>query len=370
MRAVRCALQHTVTPCMLPASQNSMPFPIPMEMLLLVIVLGSLSISALCSLSEAALYSVPMAHVRHLAESGSKAGAVLLRFKDNMTRPISGILILNTIANTAGPSLGAAIVGEIYGDQAVLIFALGMTALVLVLSEIFPKIVGVAFAKPVSRAVALPLLLVISLFSPLIYLLQKFSNSIQPEQDQPTVSRQEVLTMAAMGAEEGTIDDLEGRVIENVIGLDAVLVRDIMTPRVNVFRALEDATLRSLDQELPEWAFTRIPLHKAGDPDQLTGYVRQRDLYREIIYGNRDARLADIARPLRTVSELLGVDKLLMQMIGSKEHMYAVVDEHGSLAGVVTLEDAIEQVVGREISDEYDVLKREGVRALGGRGKR
>lgn len=340
-----------------------------MEMLLITVVLVSLTVSALCSLTEAALYSVPMAYVRHLAESGSKAGASLLRFKQDMTMPISAVLLLNTIANTAGPAFGAGIVGDIYGDRAVLLFALGMTVLVLLLSEIFPKIIGVTFAKPVAHAMALPLQLMILIFYPFIRLLRIFSNAIQPQQEEPSVSRQEVLTMAAMGAEEGTIDDLEGRVIENVIELDQVLVRDIMTPRVKVFRALEDASLASLEHELPDWAYTRIPLHKAGDPDQLTGYVRQRDVFREILYGKRDALLREIARPLRTVTELLAVDKLLLQMIGSKEHMYAVVDEYGTLAGVVTLEDAIEQIVGREISDEYDVLKKKGMRRLGGRAR-
>jgi CBS domain containing-hemolysin-like protein len=134
-----------------------------------------------------------------------------------------------------------------------------------------------------------------------------------------------------------------------------LLVRDILTPRVVVFRVSEKLTIGEIEGDLLNWEYTRVPLYSEDDPEHLTRYVRQRDIYREIIRGNHSSTLKDISRPLTTVPELARVDKILFQMFEKGEQIYAVVDEHGGLAGLVTLEDIIEEVVGHEIVDEYDV---------------
>jgi len=107
---------------------------------------------------------------------------------------------------------------------------------------------------------------------------------------------------------------------------------------------------------LPTWNHSRVPLFKKREPDFLTGYVIQRDIYRELLAGNEGGKLVDLSRPLQAVPELMRVDKLLLKMFEEREHICAVVDEHGSLAGIITLEDIIEEVVGREIVDEYDAV--------------
>ena len=330
-----------------------------MEYLLVITVCLSLAIAFFCSISEAALYAVPLPHVRHLATSGKRAGKLLAEFKSDMARPITAILILNTFANTTGPAIGGAVAELLFGQSGILYFAILMSIAVLFIGEIVPKFLGVTYSRQVSAATVLPLAAVVRVCSPIIGIANVIMRRIEPEIDMPTVSHEEVLSMAAIGADEGALDHLEGSVIRNVIGLDRVLVRDILTPRVVVFRVAETSTLAEVQKELFDWNFTRVPTYREEDPDVLTGYVRQRDIYRALIKEGTDKNLPlrQIARPLQTVPELMRADKLLLKMFEDREHICSVVDEHGALAGIITLEDILEEMVGREIVDEYDVVR-------------
>ena len=323
---------------------------------LILSVLVSLGVSALCSLMEAALYAVPIGHVKHLSESGSRVGAILQRFKDDVGRPISAILILNTVSHTAGAAVAGAAAAELFGNEGMVIFSLIFTLLILYLSEIVPKVVGVVYCKRVAAIMAYPLSYLVLILAPLISVSQKIAEFIKPKEGAPQVSHQEMLSMADIGTEEGSLDLLEGSVIKNVIGLDQVLVRDVLTPRVVVFRKLETTKLSEISDELPEWNFSRVPIYAEDDSDHLTGYVIQRDIYRELLQGNLDLELRELARPIHTVPELMRVDLLMLEFFEKKEHICAVVDEHGGLAGLITLEDVIEEIVGREIVDEYDTI--------------
>jgi CBS domain containing-hemolysin-like protein len=162
--------------------------------------------------------------------------------------------------------------------------------------------------------------------------------------------------MAKLGHEEGVLDHLEGSVIRNVVGLDRRLVKDVLTPRVVVFRLGENTVLSDIREEMMDWSHTRVPLFPEDNQDNITCYVIQRDLFRNLIKGETDARLKDLARPLTTVTEFMRTDKLLLQMFETRESMCSVVDEHGAFAGIVTLEDIMEEIVGREIVDEYDLV--------------
>ncbi|MBX7138987.1 MAG: hemolysin family protein [Oligoflexia bacterium] len=325
---------------------------------LVAVVLGSLAVSAICSLVEAAIYAVPVSHVKALADSGSKAGLALQRFKEDIARPISLILLINTMANALGPLVCGWLVGELFENSgyAVGIFSLGFAAAILIIGELIPKTAGVVYCKPVSTVAALPISFLIKLFYPLIRFSEIIHQLLPHNEDAPTVSHEEVLSMAAIGTEEGALDDFEGSVISNVIGLDKLLVKDVLTPRVVVFRLAETTAVGALKNEITGWQFTRIPIFSVEDPDHLTGYVTQRDIYRVLIEGNEQQSLKELARELQTVPELMRVDKLLLRMFEQKEHICAVADEHGSLAGIITLEDIIEEIVGKEIVDEYDAV--------------
>ncbi|MEZ4754587.1 MAG: hemolysin family protein [Bdellovibrionota bacterium] len=322
----------------------------------IIAVLGSILISACCSLIEAALYALPLGHARTLSEEGSKSGKLLLKYKDDMRQPVAAILILNTISHTFGAAVAGWAAGELFGSQFLAIFSGIFTFLILYLSEILPKTVGVTFCRQVAPFIAFPIKFLIFVLYPFITISQALSSFIKSEAYEHSVSHEEMLSLAAIGTEEGSLDRLEGSVISNVIGLDRILVRDILTPRVVVFRLDEDTQLKDLKAEIDEWNYSRVPLFNSAEQDHLTSYITQRDVYRELLKGNFELKVKSLSRPLQIVPELMSVDNLLVEMFDKREHICAVVDEHGGLAGIITLEDVLEEVVGKEIIDEYDAV--------------
>jgi len=326
-----------------------------MIIILLAVTLTAVLLSAFCSLMEAALLAVPLAHVKHLSDKNIKSGKILMGFKADMGAPISAILILNTISNTIGAAVAGAIVAREYDETAVVIYSLIFTGLILFFSEIIPKHLGATHPKTISSYIAKPLLFLTKLLAPLICVTslvsKKFSSS-----SEPSVSEDEVLSMAQLGNEEGVIDNLEGSVIRNIIGLDRLLVKNILTPRVVVFRIEATTKVKEIKSDIPSWNNTRVPLFNDGDNDSISGYVIQRDIYRAIVSDEGEKTLAELSRPLTIVSEFMRADKLLLQMFEMGETICSVIDEHGAFTGIVTVEDIIEEIVGREIVDEYDLV--------------
>jgi CBS domain containing-hemolysin-like protein len=326
--------------------------------LLIIVVVVSIAVSALCSVMEAALFAVPLAHAKYLADKGSRAGKILLSFKEEIGRPVSAILILNTVSHTVGAAVAGALVAKIFVDdpeQAVLIFSIVFTLLMLYLSEIIPKQLGALFGRSISVLIAMPLQILIKLLYPAIILTEGVSKLFRRNGGEPGIAVQDFVSMADIGTEEGVLDHLQGSVIRNVIGLDRLLVKDILTPRVVVFRLPENQSVGNLRGDILEWNFTRVPVFDPNDGENVTGYVMQRDVFRALLKGEDDQPLSEFARPLTTIPELMRVDQLLLQMFEG-EAICSVVDEHAGFAGIVTLEDIIEEIVGREIVDEYDLV--------------
>ncbi|MFN8392744.1 MAG: hemolysin family protein [Bdellovibrionota bacterium] len=324
---------------------------------LLIITLMSLCVSFCCSMMEAALLTVPYAHVKHVAEQGSRAGKRLLTFKDDIRKPIAAILLLNTISLTLGSAVGGALVVQAFKtDSAVLAYSCAFTLLLLYGAEIPPKELGVVYCRTIALLMTYPLSLLIKFFYPFIWFSEWLSKHVGAEENEPSVSLAEVLSVAKIGSEEGVLDRLEGSVIRNIIGLDRRLVKDVLTPRVVVFRLDEAMSVNDVAEDILTWNHTRIPLFPEDEPDRIERYVLQRDVFRALVRGQREVPLRDLARPLTTISSLMRADKLLLQMFEKREHICAVVDEHGGFAGIVTLEDIIEEIVGREIVDESDLV--------------
>ncbi len=323
---------------------------------LAAVVVFSIGISALCSLMEAALFAVPKAHAKYLADKGSKTGQLIYGFKENLSPPISAILILNTISHTIGAAVAGALVAKHYGDESVVYFSIVFTIAMLYLSEIIPKQIGAMSARSVSLMIAWPLHFLVLLCSPFIYFTDKVAKLFKKGGDEPSFSEQEFLSLTEIGTSEGVLDHLEGSVIQNIIGFDRLLVKDVLTPRVVVFRLSNEQSLSEVKQDLLDWTFSRVPLFSEGDEEVIDTYVTQRDIYRALIQGEDKKCLKDLARPLTTVSELMRADKVMLEMFEKREAICSVVDEHGAFAGLITLEDLVEKLVGKEIVDEYDLV--------------
>ncbi|MHC5037090.1 MAG: CNNM domain-containing protein [Planctomycetota bacterium] len=321
---------------------------------LILAVSIAVGVSFLCSLMEAALFAVGAPFVRSLKESGSRVGKILERFKENVDRPISAILILNTTANTAGAAVAGAAAADYWGDRSLFWFSLMFTLLILFISEIIPKVLGATYCRPVAVLMAIPLSIAIILLSPLIFITRAVSRFLRREDLGPEASEEEVRAMAAISADEGSILPIEKELIGNVLRLNEVTAEDIMTPRTVVFRKPEGMPLREVATDTVGWTFSRVPIHREDDVDELVGIVLRRDVFSGIAENQLNTTLAEIAHPVRFVSESMPGHTLLTEFIKARQHLFAVVDEYGGLTGIVTLEDVLELLLGKEIVDEFD----------------
>jgi len=326
-----------------------------MTMLLVYLALA-LGVSFLCSLLEASLLSIPAGYVAMMVQQGQAAGARLERMKANIDRPLAAILTLNTIAHTVGAAGVGAQAQVVFGKAWVAVTSAVLTLLILLLSEIIPKTLGAVHARRLATFTAWTVHVMILTLYPLVRACEVLSNLVGGRKVQPPLTRSEMIAVTELGRQHGQIDRGESRVIRNLLTLKDVHVKDILTPRAVVFSLPADWTVsQALDkhQALP---FSRIPVIE-GDLDHIVGLVLRAqilDAYRE---GRPDQKLADLANPIRTIPENAPVDALLEQFIQHREQLFQVVDEYGGTEGVVTLEDAIETLLGVEIVDETDTVR-------------
>lgn len=311
-------------------------------------------VSALCSLSEASIYAVRRPYIRTLIDSGSLAGVALEGYKDNMERPISAILIVNTAANTAGAAIAGAQAVVLFGPESFLWFSAAFTLAVLLFSEIFPKILGVVYSRPIARAAALPWKAAITVLTPIVWTVERFSTVLKPSGQVFAAPEDEVAQLARISADEGSISDHEAEMVTNALALNDLTAREVMTPRPVVFRLPTSATLAEVREQVTDWTHSRIPTFDPDDPDRWTGMVRSVDLLAALAEGRDGDTVGELARPLHFVTEGMRGHHLLSRFISERTHLFAVVDEFGGVAGVVTLEDVVESLLGREIVDETD----------------
>ncbi len=320
-------------------------------MVKLLWVLGlSLSISFLCSVLEAVLLSVTYPYVAVMKEQHGRAGRYMEKLRKDVERPIAAILTLNTIAHTVGAAMAGAIVKDLYGDTWLTLFSAGLTLAVLVLSEIIPKTLGAVFWKQLAPPTAFFLRWLIWVMTPIVAALAVFQNLIKPRGHQPTISRAEIEVLAEIGLREGTLDRSEWQVMSNIMRLDQRSAGQVMTPRTDIvgiplYATVEDAKALMLDE-----GHLRLPVYD-GTLDQIVGLLLARDLWQADRGGV--THIDDIIRPILFTPTSKSVEDLLPEMRQKRTKMMVVLDEFGGTAGLVTLEDLIEEIVG-EIQDEHE----------------
>ncbi|MFP6644174.1 MAG: hemolysin family protein [Candidatus Latescibacterota bacterium] len=326
-------------------------------MIELVVAVGlAVSISAMCSLFEAVLYSVPVGYIEALAESGRTSGRILKALRDRVDRPIAAILSLNTIANTAGAAIAGAAAVKVFGDDRLVWFSVFFTLAILVLSEVIPKTLGVVYARPLASPVARPLLALVWIFRPIIWFTSQLTALMTRGSAQPDVSVEEITVLAKLGLQAGTLDAGKAAVIENILSLDERDVRDIMTPRTVMSSLSASLTLGELkDSQKLAGVFdhSRVPVFDK-DADDVVGMVLRRDVLTAMAEDKFDRRLEEFMRPVDFIAETLSVNRLLRRLLETGQHLVLVIDEYGGLAGLVTLEDVLEEILGIEIVDEFD----------------
>ena len=322
------------------------------ESLIYIIMIVSILVSALCSTLEATLLSTPLSYITGLEDQGVKGAKRLKKLKQHSDRPISAILCLNTIANTVGASIVGSLVYEVYGDAIVGIFSTVFTLAILIFSEIIPKTIGTSYW----RTLALPASAIINgmifISFPLVWVLEKLTGLISSRSTQISVSREDISAMVSVATEEEVIEKEEKKMIQNLLKLDELTAHEIMTPSAVVEMAEGNMTIREFyDSEL---SHSRIPVYDEENDEYVIGYVLRQEILEKMAEDRFATRLHDILRPIMTFGEEDSVADIWEKMLEKKEHISVILDEYGSLRGIVTLEDVIETMLGHEIVDEKD----------------
>ena len=318
--------------------------------LLLAYFFLALFLSFLCSLLEAVLLSTPASYSSILAKQNSSQGERLERFKENINRPLAAILTVNTFAHTLGAAGVGAQTLELYGESSVAIASGILTLLILVFSEIIPKSIGSVYWRGLIGNTTLVVEVLIFFTYPLVLLAEYISNF---GQDEATVTREEVIAMAEMGEDEGVLEEQETDIIENTLKLKDVKVKDIMTPRSVIFALKSDLTVGQVLEEHETLDFTRIPIFE-GNLDVIKGMVNRYEIINRKAEDQFSTRMHEISQEVPFVNENDPIDKVLELFIKNRDHMALVKNDENSLTGLITLEDAIETILGQEIVDEHD----------------
>jgi CBS domain containing-hemolysin-like protein len=321
---------------------------------LVVTVLLTLGLSFLCSLSEAALYAVPVTRVETLRQAGSSLGVRLAGLRERVERPITAILTLNTFANTMGAAIAGSLFAGLFGARFVIVFSLALTIVILIFSEIVPKSIGVAFSRTLAPWLAWPIQVMVWALLPLVWLGEQLARLISPRRQIPGPSEDEIIALAMLSARGGGILAKEAHWVRHVLRLNDVTAGDIMTPRP-VMQTLEGGrTVGELAGDLQALGYSRLPVTTADGPDHITGIVMRRRIVNAFLEGERERTVAELQQPASFVPATTRGHQLLDLFIRQKSHLAIVVDEYGGTMGVVTLEDVIEAMLGEEIVGEFD----------------
>lgn len=321
--------------------------------LLLVFLTGTVSISFLCSILESVLMSTPLSFITMKKEQGSKLADRFLDYKTDTDRPLAAILSLNTVANT----IGAAGVGRqatiLFGSAWFGIISAVTTLLILIFAEIVPKTIGTSYYKNLMSFTTRMISILIVIMYPLVLLIGIISRWITIDDNETSVSREEVAAMANIGEEEGVLDQSENKVIQNIMKLDNVQACDAMTPRIVAVTAQENMTLKNFYKNDTYLHFSRIPVY-ADSPEYITGYILLSDALEGLADDEFDKRLKELKRPVSFFREEEALSTIWEELLRKHEQMALIIDEYGCFQGIVTLEDIIETILGLEIIDEND----------------
>jgi len=321
----------------------------------------SIFFSFLCSILEAVLLSVTPTFINVKKQEGKDYALTLESLKKDVDKPLIAILTLNTIAHT----LGAMMVGieaeklpfklEFFGINTVGIVSAIMTFLILVASEIIPKTIGATYWKKLANftSKALVILIFPLKWTGVLWLLQLTTKLIGGKGHGSVLSREGFLVMTDMAHEEGVFQENESKIIKNLLTFKEIFSKDVMTPRTVMQTEDQNTTVEDFFKRNLNLRFSRIPIY-SDNPDNIKGLVLKDEIFKEMALDNGSKKLSDLKRNIIIVDRNLPIPSLFEQLVQTRNHMALVVDEYGSVSGLVTMEDVIETLLGLEIMDESD----------------
>ncbi len=322
--------------------------------LLIIYLFIAIGVSFLCSILEAVLLSITPSYVEKTQATSPRKGKILSHTKDKLDESLSSILILNTFAHT----MGAAGVGsqalQVFGAEWETLIAILLTLAILYFSEIIPKTLGATFWRQLAVPASYTIVWLIRLVYPLVWISTRLTKVFGRNHDNE-ITREEIIALASLSHKEGMLFSQENKYLANLLSLREIPTEEILTPRSVVHMLQADISIKDALNDPRTRQFTRIPVY-GPTIDDIQGNIIHLDLYEAERTGKGDDPISTVMKPLARVSEKLPVHQLLDMFIKQKVHQFLVEDEFGQIAGVVTLEDAIETLLGREIVDETDTV--------------
>ncbi len=329
---------------------------------LVVYFVVAMLVSFVCSLLEAVVLSTTASHVQLMVQENRPGGRTMAWLKERVDRPLIAILTLNTLANMSGSAAvgaeaarGAAAAG-ISDALPVAIAASALTACILVFSEIIPKTLGATYWRGLAPVAATVTRAIVWCLTPIVVALEFIPRFLADSAATTSVTREEVLVLTEMGRRTGTIPSREGEVIGNLLRLNLMRVRDVMTPRVDLLALQKDRTIGSIARDPESLRFSRIPIYGESS-DQIVGIVLRYRVLEACLAGRDSEALETLKAPIHIVPESKSIASVLDEFIRRHEHLFLVVNEYGGTEGVISLEDVIETLLGVEIADEMDGIE-------------
>lgn len=321
--------------------------------LLLTYLFIALITSFLCSIVEAVLLSTPISYAKAKREQGNKSAEDFLALKEDIDKPLSAILSLNTVAHTVGAAGVGAQATIVFGEVYFGIVSAVLTILILVFTEIIPKTLGANYSRELMAFTTTVVRAMIILTYPLVIMSLFLTRFLSRKEKELTTSREEISALASIGTEEGIFVDKENKIIQNLIRLKSIRISEIMTPRIVVVVANEEMTLQEFLVNKEFLHFSRIPVYHENR-DNVTGYVFREMVFEKLAEDQFHLKLKDIKRNISTFPETETLFRIWEELLHRKEQISLVIDEYGGMDGIVTLEDIIETLLGFEIVDEKD----------------
>ena len=295
----------------------------------------------------------PLAEINALERAGHPSGPMLRTLRSHIDRPIAAILSLNTVANTGGAALAGGIASNVFGSPWVGYFSAAFTLVILLLSEIIPKTAGVVYSRYLARRIARPLEFLVLIFTPVIWLSRGVTRLVASSNEAERVSDEELLLMVRQGLRSGDLKPHEADVISNILSLETKTAEAIMTPRVVLFSLSTSTSLTNAAATEQLLRHSRVPVYD-DDVDDIVGIVHRRDILGAAAKDEFNTTLDQLMRPVHFVVESAKLDQLLRMFLEQRQHLMVVTDEFGTVSGIVTLEDVLEEILGHEIVDEFD----------------
>ena len=314
----------------------------------------AITVSFLCSLLESMILSVPYSYVQSSLNAGLSHANLLKKLKHQINRPLSAILTVNTIANTVGALGVGAQVQQIYGNKYIAFVSVLLTLMILIFSEIIPKTLGATYWRfliPFGVYVMQALVVVCYPFVKLSHYFQLFLGGRVS-----SIAREDLVGAAEVAVAEGVIYRNESELIKNILKLKSQTVSEIMTPRTVITAFEMNVTVEEVIEKYQPLRFARIPVYES-QLDQVIGIVHR---YKILEAGSRDGELKssvkNYLKPVHSIPETISLSAVFDQFIKRKEHIFIVVDEYGTVSGLVSMEDVVETILGIEIVDELDTV--------------